>query len=73
LTPADLGFAGKPAVSTDHKLPTLKAARDTAEIQAVSQALALSGSNISQAAKLLEISRPTLHDLINKHGIDLSP
>jgi two-component system NtrC family response regulator len=32
-----------------------------------SRPLALCGNNISQAAKLLEISRPTLHDLLKKY------
>jgi len=51
------------------RLPTLKEARDAAEIKVVRQALAICGNNISQAAQLLEISRPTMHDLIKKHGI----
>ncbi len=54
----------------EQKLPTLKAARDSAEKNVVHQALALSANNISQAARLLEISRPTLHDLLKKHGIN---
>jgi two-component system NtrC family response regulator len=33
---------------------------------AVYKALSLTGNNISQAAKLLEVSRPTLHDLLKK-------
>ena len=37
----------------------------------IRRALALSGNNISQAARLLEISRPTLHDLLKKHGISI--
>ncbi len=32
-------------------------------------ALALSGNNISQATRLLEIRHATLHDLKNKHPI----
>jgi two-component system NtrC family response regulator len=49
----------------------LKEARETAEKNAVRRALALSGNNISQAAKLLDISRPTLHDLLKKHEISI--
>jgi len=67
---ADLGFdEEKQAVSMD-SVQTLKEARDAAEIRAVRQALALQNNNISQAAKLLQVSRPTLHDLLKKHGIE---
>ena len=70
ITPVDLGFEEMPMRQKEQKLSTLKEARETAEIKAVRQALALSGNNISQAAKLLEVSRPTLHDLLKKHGIN---
>jgi two-component system NtrC family response regulator len=69
ITPVDLGLEDIPLKQETQKLATLKEARETAEIRAVRRALALSGNNISQAAKLLEISRPTLHDLLKKHGI----
>ncbi|HBN27347.1 MAG TPA: hypothetical protein DD405_07745 [Desulfobacteraceae bacterium] len=58
--------------SVETKLFTLKDARDTAEKNAVHKALALTGNNITQAARLLEISRPTLHDLLKKHGINIT-
>ena len=32
--------------------------------------LAITGGNISKAATELEISRPSLHDLLRKHQID---
>ncbi|MBI5551638.1 MAG: PEP-CTERM-box response regulator transcription factor [Desulfobacterales bacterium] len=51
------------------KLMTLQEARDQAERHCVQQALLITGHNISQAAKLLATSRPTLHDLMKKHGI----
>ena len=70
ITPVDLGFEEMPLNKEEQKLATLKEARETAEKNAVRQALALSGNNISQAAKLLEISRPTLHDILKKHGIN---
>ncbi len=72
ITSADLGLEELPMAGEGQKLPTLKEARDTAEKNVVHQALALSANNISQAARLLEISRPTLHDLLKKHGIQLS-
>ncbi len=43
-------------------LPSLKEARKKADISVVKQAMAISGNNISQAARLLNTSRPTLHD-----------
>lgn len=70
ITSTDLGFDGTAETYKKQKLSTLKEAREAAEYGAVSQALALSSYNISHAAKLLEISRPTLHDLIKKHNID---
>ena len=49
----------------------LKAARETADRKAIRQALARSENNISNAAKLLGISRPTLYDLLKQY--DLQP
>ncbi|MDL2122104.1 MAG: PEP-CTERM-box response regulator transcription factor [Deltaproteobacteria bacterium] len=69
ITPVDLGLEDMPMEQEEQKLCTLKDARKTAEKNAVRRALAMSGNNISQAAKLLEISRPTLHDLLKKHGM----
>ncbi len=69
ITPVDLGLDEIPIEQEKQKLSTMKEARETAEKNAVRRALAISGNNISQAAKLLEISRATLHDLLKKHGI----
>lgn len=69
LTAADLGLQEKKPECVPEKLPSLKEARYAAEVKVIRQALALCGSNISQAAQLLEISRPTMHDLIKKHQI----
>jgi two-component system NtrC family response regulator len=71
ITPVDLGLEDIPLKQETQKLYSLKEARETAEKNAVRRALALSGNNISQAAKLLEISRPTLHDLLKKHRISI--
>ncbi|MBF0332550.1 MAG: PEP-CTERM-box response regulator transcription factor [Alphaproteobacteria bacterium] len=46
-------------------VPTLRQAREQAELGAVTRALALADGNISEAAKLLGVSRPTLYDLMN--------
>ncbi len=71
ITPADMGLEGMNPEQESRRFLTIKEAREQAEIQAVQQALGLSNNNISRAAKLLEISRPTLHDLLKKHGIQV--
>ncbi len=48
----------------------LRVARQKAEVQAVRQALAVARANLSRAAELLGITRPTLYDLLQKHRID---
>ena len=70
IDPVDLGLEEASIAQKGQELPTLKQAREAAEIQTIRRALALTGNNISQAAKILETSRPTLHDLLKKHGID---
>ena len=70
LQPLDLELAKESSADKEEKLHTLKEARDRAEKNAVQKALGLSGNNISRAAKLLEISRPTLHDLLKRHEIN---
>jgi two-component system NtrC family response regulator len=57
--------------ATGRSLLTLKQARDAAEISAIKQTLARHGGNISKAAQDLDVSRPTLHDLIKKHGVTI--
>ncbi len=46
-------------------------AREDAERREIPRALSRSEGNISQAAKLLGISRPTLYDLIRHHNIKI--
>ncbi|HKT17607.1 MAG TPA: PEP-CTERM-box response regulator transcription factor [Stellaceae bacterium] len=48
---------------------TLKEARERAEKTAIEKALALTNGNVSQASKLLEVSRPTLYELMRNHGV----
>ena len=47
----------------------LKAAREAADRRCIRQALARSENNISNTAKLLGISRPTLYDLLERYGL----
>ena len=71
ITPADLGLEKISPGQENPKLVTLKTAREDAERHSVIQAMSCTGNNISQAAKLLEISRPTLHGLLKKHRITI--
>ena len=48
----------------------LKAAREDADRKAIRLALARTENNISNAAKLLGVSRPTFYDLIRQYDID---
>lgn len=47
----------------------LRQVREEAERKALVRALGRVGGNVLQAAELLGISRPTLYDLLNRHGI----
>ena len=48
------------------QLLTLREVRQRAETHAVQRALAMAGGNISKAAELLGITRPTLYDLMQR-------
>jgi two-component system NtrC family response regulator len=54
----------------DPEYLNLRVARQRAEAQAVRQSLAVAGGNLSRAAKLLGVTRPTLYDLLAKNQID---
>jgi len=55
---------------TAQPLPiNLRAAREVADRRAIRQALARTENNISGAAKLLGISRPTLYDLMKQYHL----
>jgi two-component system NtrC family response regulator len=70
LTAADLDLS---TAGDDAKLLDIRSARARAEREVIQLALAQAGSNLSKAAKLLGISRPTLYDLMQQHqlGVDL--
>ncbi|MFC1747493.1 PEP-CTERM-box response regulator transcription factor [Pseudomonadota bacterium] len=47
----------------------LREAREEAERNTILKALSLYGGNVTQAAEVLGVSRPTLYDLMNKFGL----
>ena len=47
----------------------LREVRQAAESSAITRALSLSDGNLSNAAKLLGVTRPTLYDLMGKYGM----
>ncbi|HTV52265.1 MAG TPA: PEP-CTERM-box response regulator transcription factor [Steroidobacteraceae bacterium] len=69
VTAGDLGLTD-PGEDTEYL--NLRIARQRAEVQAVRQALAVARGNLSRAAELLGVTRPTLYDLLGKHHIDAS-
>lgn len=60
ITAADLDLADQPGAT----IQTLREARAASDRRAITAALTAAGGSISQSAKLLGISRPTLYDLI---------
>jgi two-component system NtrC family response regulator len=66
IEPADLGI---PPVAAPPRT-SLREARNRVERQVVVDALIRTRGNISRAATELGISRPALHDLLDKHRID---
>ncbi|WP_333837764.1 PEP-CTERM-box response regulator transcription factor [Novosphingobium sp.] len=65
---ADLDLPGSAAEAEDNLL-NLKAAREAADRKAIRHALARSEGNISNTARLLGISRPTLYDLLKQYDL----
>jgi two-component system NtrC family response regulator len=67
VTAGDMGLED-PGVDPEYL--NLRVARQRAESQAVRQSLAVAQGNLSRAAELLGVTRPTLYDLLDKHSID---
>jgi two-component system, NtrC family, response regulator len=66
ITAADLGLT--PGEAADQMF-NLREVRSRAERQAITQVLAIVDGNISRAAELLGMTRPTLYDLMERHGL----
>ena len=66
VTAADLDLD---AADEESDVINLKAVRETADRRAIRRALARADGNISNTAKLLGISRPTLYDLLKSYDI----
>ncbi len=69
ITPADLEFGSDPESSETQSLAEVRA---EAEKNAIRESLQKSGSNITEAARCLSVSRVTLYRLIDKFGIDIN-
>jgi len=71
LEPADLGFDEtlSPVAQATEKRMTLKDARDKVERDLIARVLQEHEGNIVKASEALGVSRPTLYDLMKKHGM----
>jgi two-component system NtrC family response regulator len=69
VTAADLDLPGSRESAAEPLPINLRAAREVADRRAIRQALSRTENNISGAAKLLGISRPTLYDLMKQYQL----
>jgi two-component system, NtrC family, response regulator len=66
LRPEDLELGD----SSPEPTRSLQDVRDDAERELVVAALSRNAGNITRAARDIQVSRPTFHDLLRKHGLD---
>ena len=66
IKPRDLNLEG---AAVEEEALNLREAREGAERREVVRALARVNGNLSKAADLLGVSRPTLYDLLNRFGL----
>ncbi|WP_395622585.1 PEP-CTERM-box response regulator transcription factor [Sphingomonas daechungensis] len=69
VTAEDLDLPGTSNPEEESLALNLRAAREVADRRAIRQALSRTDNNISGAAKLLGISRPTLYDLLKQYQL----
>jgi two-component system NtrC family response regulator len=60
---------GLPDTQAEEEPLNLRQVRDEAEYKAIVKALARADGNIVKASEMLGISRPTMYDLMGRHGI----
>jgi two-component system NtrC family response regulator len=60
---------GLPDLEAEEAPLNLRQVRDEAEYKAIVRALARVDGNIVKASEMLGVSRPTLYDLMGRHGI----
>jgi len=65
----DLPISPKRAAIGAQSPDTLKNVRRSAERLALTHALSAASGNVSQAARLLGISRPTMYELMRTHDV----
>jgi two-component system NtrC family response regulator len=70
ITAAHMGLSAPAGSDEPEVSATLQEARDEAERKALSSALALSAGNLSAAAKILGVSRPTVYSLLKQHNVN---
>ena len=58
----------EPACEAEAGIVPLREVRQRAESEAIQRALAVAGGNVSRAAELLGVTRPTLYDLMQRNG-----
>ena len=69
VTAADLDLPSAAHAEAEPLPINLRAAREVADRKAIRQAMSRTDNNISGAAKLLGISRPTLYDLLKQYRL----
>jgi len=69
ITAGDLGFSKQDKESFRDETLSLKKARSNLEVTFIKKALQKAKGNVSTAARILGITRPTLYDLMKKYNI----
>jgi len=67
ITPEDLELAEVPVAAEPFEL---REVRELAELRAIQRALAYTDNNMTRAAELLGVTRPTLYSLMKKYGFN---
>lgn len=73
ITAEDLELEPQASSESEASNPlNLKEVREVAETNAIKRALSYADNNISKAANILGVTRPTLYTLFNKYGIQVN-